>query len=161
MIEVEVGVEGLEAAIEAIRPQRLNAGVRLWYQRVGREGAAMIRGRAPGRLKNAIAFRVAPGDFPAWVRIGPDYGKPAARLAHLIEHGTGELGDSGTNHSGRYFPNVKKLAQQTGLEPRPAFLVARKIYSQGGTRPQPFVRPLTPSIEARAAALAEEMIGWR
>lgn len=161
MIELEINATGLEAAIEQLKPQRLNAGVRLWYQRIGREGAQIIRARAPGRLKNAFTFHVAGGEFPPYVRIGPDYrGNSDAKLAHLVEHGTGTLGDSDTQHAGRYFPNVNKLAKQAGLEPRPAFLVARAIFLAGGTRPRPFVRPVTPTIEARAVALAQEMIGW-
>jgi hypothetical protein len=153
MIDVTVDVTGLEEALDKLKPQRLNAGVKAWYQRVGAEGRNMVRSRAPNQIKRTVAYTIAPGEFPASVRI-----RPRSRLAHIIESGTGLLGDGGTKHKGRYFPNVTSLAKNAGLPMREAFLVARKIHAQGGIRPRPFVRPVAPTIEARAVTLAQQML---
>lgn len=152
-INVTIDVTGLEEAIEKLKPQRLNAGVKAWYQRIGAEGRSLVRNRAPGQIKRTVAYTIAPGEFPASVRI-----RPRSRIAHIIESGTGLLGDSGTRHKGRYWPNVGAIAVNAGIPLRQAFLVARKIHAQGGIRPRPFARPVAPTIEARAVTLAQQML---
>lgn len=152
-MNITVESTGIEAALAQMDPKRAEVALLLWYDRGTSYVKGELRSRAPARLRSKVKIITDGYKPPHWARVFVK-----SPLAHLIEGGTGRLGAAGFKHNTDFFPSVTGIMRSTGLEKPQAFLVARAIAEQGGTRPRPFIKPTFEATKGRLAQMAAEAL---
>jgi hypothetical protein len=148
-MEIVITGTGIEDALRRLEPKNIDRAIINWYDRGLRLVKNEMRSRTASRIRGKVVSRTDGYSPPRWAQV-----KVKSPLAHLLEGGTGRLGDPTFKHNPSFFPSVTGIMRQTGLEKPQAFVLARAIAEQGGMRPKPFVRP---TFEATAGPLLKLM----
>ncbi len=141
-----------EPALRALDPQQVYVVLNRWYAEGSKLAASEVRARAKPRLKSKVYVLFDSLRPPRWARIGV-----RAKLATVLEAGTGRLGDPAFSHVARHWPSTEAIMAATGLPKPQAFLVARAVGMRGGNPAQPFIRPAWQAIHGRVEGLMESI----
>jgi len=155
-LSMSLSASDLERAVKDFDPKQGYTILMTWWDRATKYAKGELRARTPATIRRKVYVKFDAVRPPRWARVGV-----RSPLTWLIEGGTGQLGDPTFNHNPRFFPNVDGrfgIMEQTGLPRSRAFLVARQIFLQGGTRPRPFVRPTYDAVRSRVVQMGDEIV---
>ena len=160
-LQITIDEKGLDLIAKQADPKQVYTIMMTWYDRASQIMARELRARTPSRLRGKVRIKMDKLRPPRWCRIDVRSG-----LAHVIEGGTGTMGDPAFHHRPRHFPpwtGEGGLMETMGLSKPAAFAVALSIFKRGGNPPRPFVRPAfqagLPQVQALMGTIIKEVMG--
>ncbi len=158
-LTINLSATGFEEALARLDPKRRQTALVAWYRYSETYLKRVMRNASPSRIRGKVRSKKDTLSPPRWLRVFN-----AAPLAHLIEGGTGPIGDPRFNHAARHFPAVdgkSGVMNAMDLPRSQAYVVARSIFLRGGNPPRPFVAPAwesaKPHVEQTLRTLMQEV----
>lgn len=155
-LDIRVDERGIADELKRLSPQQMYTVWTRFFNEGPNYVKEQLRARAPQIVRSRVKVKRDPMQPPQWALVGSTH-----PLAHFFEGGTGALGDPEFKHRGRFFPNVTGrfgVQEATGLPKAQAFLIARRIYQQGGVAPRPYVKPTMDAVRGQVLAIARRIV---